>query len=330
MKSIYKITILMILSLIVLTACQTKTTITEPALPNPEVSVRTHTPGQGQQYPIMAGQNINVGSMWVHNDLSNLYITYSLTNNWLLKHTHMHIASSLARIPKNRAGVPVPGQFTYSTPHNPNIPLYTYTIPFAQLGFQIGDNLAIAAHAEVVRNASSSAGMVGETAWGGNITGPGPRWWFYLEYTLINPPNNDDPRDFRTETAMLRMNDLPDDFSNRWGNHPWFSYVNHRPSENEETFYFYAGQHYRVGTAKISKDAGFMYVKIELDGNYQMTESHLNVSLDPYSGTPAFGLFPYKASHSPRVSTYQYKVAWKPMWDNVDLNIALHGVVGPF
>lgn len=330
MKPIYKITLLMILSLIALAACQTETAITEPAVPNPQVSVRTYTPGQGEQFPIIAGQNINVGTMWVHNDATNLYVTYSLTNNWLLKKTHLHVATSLAGIPQNRQGIPVPGHFTYSTDHNPNIPMYTYTLPIAPLGYKYGDNLFIAAHAEVVRYSNTTAGMVGETAWGGNTPGPGPRWWYYLQYTLVSPPRDDDPRGFKTETAMLRMNDLPNDFSNRWGDHPWFSYVTYRHNLGEQTFYFYAAQHYRVGEAKISKVGSNLLVEITLDGVYKMEESHLNVSLNSYSGNPAFGQFPYKATHSPRVSTYTYTVPWNAQWNDQELNIALHGVVGPF
>jgi len=97
-----------------------------------------------------------------------------------------------------------------------------------------------------------------------------------------------------------------------------------------DTFYFYAGQHYRVGEVEIWKDGDYLYVQVDLDGSYQMTESHLNVLLTGYSGTPAFGLFPWTADHDPKVNTHMYKVAWNPQWSGQELNISLHGVVGPF
>lgn len=186
----------------------------------------------------------------------------------------------------------------------------------------------VAAHAEVVKLRPDNT-YQSETGWGGIISGGGPRWWYYAAYTIVAPPTDPDPV-FNVETAMLRMNDLPNDFSNRWGNNPWFSYVNLTPSTNQQTFYFYAAQHYRVGEAKIWKDASKLYVKIDLNAPYQMQQTHLNVQTTGYSGNPSFGLFPYKATHDPKVNTYTYQVPWQAVWNNVDLKVALHGEVGPF
>ncbi len=328
MKAIVKLSILLIISLLVLTACETSPNFTEPEIMQSIMNIKSVNLNQSSEYPLWAGQNIDTGNLYVSNDAQNLYVSYVTENGWKLKATHMHVATSLAGIPKNKQGVPVPGKFAFSSSHNPYITEYTYQIPLSSLGLSFGQNIVVAAHAEVLKERPDGSYQQ-ETAFGGNVAGPGNRWWYYATYTIVQPQSDDDPV-FNTETAMLRMNDVPNDFSYRWGTHPWFSYVKHAPSTQPQTFYFYAGQHYRVGEAQVWKDASFLYVQIDLDNPYEMTESHLNVQLQGYSGTPSFGLFPYKANHTPKVSTYQYKVPFKSEWVGQNLSIALHGVVGPF
>lgn len=331
MKTITKTVILMIVTLFALAACNTNPLM--PETPETEVlsfsvSPKSVSNVQSSSYPIWAGQNINAGNLIISNDADNLYITYSLTDGWLLRATHLHIASSLNRIPMNRQGIPIPGQFAYKKTHDPLVSEYTYQFSLADLSLNYGDEIFVAAHAEVVKP-NISGGFQSETAWGGIIPGGGPRWWFYAVYTIVPPIDNPNPV-FRTETAMLRMNDVPNDFSNRWGRHPWFSYVNLIPNSSPRTFYFYAAQHNRVGEAKIWRDLNSMYVEIELDAPYEMQQTHLNVQTTNYTGSPSFGLFPYTATHSPRVSSYTYQIPWQSAWNNADLKVALHGEVGPF
>lgn len=281
-------------------------------------------------FPIWAGQNINVGTMTVFNDNDYLYITYDVTGGWMLTETHVHVADNLAGIPKTKQGVPIPGQFMYSMMHNPPVTTYTYNILLADHDLEVGDNIAIAAHAVVVNGNYPDGEYQSETGWGGPMPGPGPRWWYYLEYTIQDYRDDDDDPGFGTETAMIRMYDNPNDFTYNWGNHPWFSYVKSIPAMTPQTYYFYAGQHYKVGEVEIWKDGNFLYVQTDLIAPYEMAESHLNVQLTGYSGPPAFGLFPYTMDHTPHVTTYTYQVPWQPAWDNMELNISLHGVVGPF
>lgn len=328
MKTIFKTAILMIVALLALNACNSNPMMSDLEIMDSMVNIKSVTGFQASESPIWAGQNVNAGSLIITNDAQNLYVTYSLTNGWLLNATHLHIASNLAGIPKNRQGIPIPGQFAYSNTFDPRVTEYTYQFSLASLNLTYGSNIVVAAHAEVVKPLSDNT-LQKETAWGGANPGGGPRWWHYANFTVIAPPTNPDPV-FNTETAMLRMNDMPNDFSNPWGTHPWFTYVNLIPESAQQTFYFYAAQHYRVGEAKIWKDAGFMYVKIDLDAPYKMSETHLNVQLQGYSGNPAFGLFPYTATHDPLANTYTYQVPWQAVWNNADLKVALHGVVGPF
>lgn len=268
MKAILKYALLMIVALLTITACNTNPMLSEPETINDVISIKSVNGFQPSSSPIWAGQNINAGNLIISNDAANLYVTYSLTNDWQLKATHLHIASSLVGIPKNKQGIPVPGQFAYSNSFNPYVTEYTYQFSLSSLNLNYGANIVVAAHAEVVKLRPDNT-YQSETGWGGIISGGGPRWWYYAAYTIVAPPTDLDPV-FNVETAMLRMNDLPNDFSNRWGNHPWFSYVNLTPSTNQQTFYFYAAQHYRVGEAKIWKDASKLYVKIDLNAPYKM------------------------------------------------------------
>lgn len=102
-----------------------------------------------QTFDLLAGKNINIGSVNVWEDTDNLYVQYLITeNDWEITETHLHIAANLGDIPKTAKGNPIPGQFAYSQNHDPAVDNYTYAISLADLG-SIGENLVIAAHAAV-------------------------------------------------------------------------------------------------------------------------------------------------------------------------------------
>ncbi len=123
------------------------------------------------------------------------------------------------------------------------------------------------------------------------------------------------------ETAMARMNDDPNDFTNKFDGHPWFSYLKLTPKADEDTFYFYAAQHYKVGEVDIWKENGNLYVYIRMADGYTLQETHINVqtSLDanPSPQSSAFGQYPYRSGVIP----------WNDEWDGKELYITVHGVV---
>jgi hypothetical protein len=129
---------------------------------------------------LWAGQTIDSGTVAVWNDEDNLYVQFRTTGGWTLTETHVHVATSLADIPTNDQGVPVPGQFDYSATHA-NITTYTYVIP---LTWPEGSDLVIAAHASVALMDAGGEAIQTETAWGGDHPGGGARWWFYLTHTV--------------------------------------------------------------------------------------------------------------------------------------------------
>ncbi|MCI0503634.1 hypothetical protein L0Y65_02875 [Candidatus Micrarchaeota archaeon] len=106
-------------------------------------------------YTLTAGQNIPVGTVTVANDGTNLYVLYEITvNDWCMTETHMHIAHNQEEIPHNynpKTGswIPVPGQFRYSSSHEPCVKSYLYTIPLSEYVGGCNENLIIVAHAAV-------------------------------------------------------------------------------------------------------------------------------------------------------------------------------------
>jgi hypothetical protein len=145
---------------------------------------------------LTAGQTIDVGSVTVANDNTNLYVTYKLDYTGAYFGTlHLWIGNDLTNVPSNPQGVPVPGQFPYQyTPPNNTTTEYTFTIPFTDLKIQDVANacplqLYVVAHAEV-NNVDGN----NETAFGGNVpvnVGTPGRWWYCGVYSVccdFGPP----------------------------------------------------------------------------------------------------------------------------------------------
>ena len=138
---------------------------------------------------------INVGEVRVWNDCDYLYVKY-VTCYWCFTETHLHVADEPSDIPQTEAkgkgkgnvgGNPIPGKFDYKTEHDVCAHVYKYTIPLGD--WTTGDELVIAAHAEVCREINCEC--VCETAWGdgtvclGNgFDFPGRNWATYFTYTV--------------------------------------------------------------------------------------------------------------------------------------------------
>ncbi|MBA7582438.1 hypothetical protein ES708_24366 [subsurface metagenome] len=131
---------------------------------------------------LIAGQNIEVGTVSVWNDGSNLYVRYETIDDWKMTETHLAVADLLDKIPQTKKGNPIPGKFEHSMEHDPSVTEYTYTIP---LVWDYGEELFIAAHAVVV---SDSIIFQKETAWGSGDPFPGKNWATFFYYTVDKPP----------------------------------------------------------------------------------------------------------------------------------------------
>ena len=68
-------------------------------------------------WDLTAGQHIDVGTVTVSNDATNLYVTYTLDDPDYPDATfgtlHLWVGTDLATMPATPQGSPIPGQFPY-------------------------------------------------------------------------------------------------------------------------------------------------------------------------------------------------------------------------
>lgn len=120
---------------------------------------------------LWAGQNIEVGTLTVESDGTNLVVTYAITAQcWVLGETHLYAG-------RDRPTKSAPGQF----PYGPDDAVDgVYTIPLADLDLGERVIIFIAAHAEV-----TSCEQGEETAWAdGCEIRPGKNWAMYFKFDL--------------------------------------------------------------------------------------------------------------------------------------------------
>jgi len=147
-------------------------------------------------WQLTAGQTINVGTVTVSNDDTNVYVQYTLNTESYPDATfgtlHVWLGNDLENVPATPDGTPIPGQFDKSEGgasfDASGLTAYTFTIPFGDIGIvdtdeACGTELFVLTHAEVDLD-STDGSDEHETAWGGPEEGTGPRWFFYGVYTI--------------------------------------------------------------------------------------------------------------------------------------------------
>lgn len=134
--------------------------------------------GESKVVPLMAGQNINVGSVTISNDKDNLYVVYETTEHWYLQEVHMYVGPE-SKIPLNGGGNPVIGHFPYSK-EDIETQNYVFTVPLSELD----DCFSVVTHAVVSRILYGETSQT-ETAFGcGDKDFPGNRWGCYTDYCV--------------------------------------------------------------------------------------------------------------------------------------------------
>jgi len=132
--------------------------------------------------PLLAGKDINVGTLTVTVDVvnNNLLVTYTITDlGWELLETHLYVGTSA---PTKSA----PGQFPYG-PKDVVANVVEYVIPFADFGEL---PVCIAAQAEVRKQTGvdpDTGELIyqEETAWAeGVLIRPGKNWAMYFTFPL--------------------------------------------------------------------------------------------------------------------------------------------------
>ena len=143
-----------------------------PALANIETDPR--------EVNLWAGNDHLAGIIEVWNDATELHVTYTTLNGWMLAETHLAVAQSVSGIPQVN-GNPVPGQFSWKTEHDPAVFSYEYVINLEDAGLAAGDEVCIATHAAVIM------GDWEETAWSADCPPfrfHGNNWAWYFRYTV--------------------------------------------------------------------------------------------------------------------------------------------------
>jgi len=129
----------------------------------------------------LAGQSINVGTVTVWNDATNLYVAYQLDGNYQLKTTHMYVGSC-STIPVNGAGNPRIGLYPYQTTHADNTQLYVYVVPLSSLP---SGCLCVSSHAEVVAYGTNGSQTFNQTGWAqGEQINDGGSWAMKFGYCI--------------------------------------------------------------------------------------------------------------------------------------------------
>jgi len=155
--------------------------------------------GTSFETTLLAGQNINAGTVIVSNNNHELSITYISTEDWSLHNTSLDIAVELSDIPVNRAGAPQIGLFNHKKSHDENTFQYTYTFKLEELGVEPGQQIFIAAHADIVHPEYGSEGAWGE---GDRFTQIGT-WAMYFTNTLQECVPEVEAKDFVMFTTDL-------------------------------------------------------------------------------------------------------------------------------
>ena len=132
---------------------------------------------------LFAGRTIDVGTVVIANDGERLCVTYDTTGPWFLTENHLDIALTPSEIPQTNSGNPRPGQFSYSHTFTTPVQSDEHCFTLAELGYEPGAVLYIAAHCKVVRMESGGA-VQRETAWGDGLPFPGANWATYMEHTI--------------------------------------------------------------------------------------------------------------------------------------------------
>lgn len=271
-------------------------------------------------WKLTAGQTIDVGTVAVSNDQTNLYVTYAITRPGTTFGTlHLWVGNDLANVPETKngsnAGIPIPGQFPYQTDATGK-PSYTFAIPFSDLKIQDVAKacplaLYVVAHAEVIVDGQK------ETAFGGDIAGVGSRWWFYGKYNVccdVPPP----PVISQCQTAFAKGNYVfttdtksnPEKLpslkltKNRWG------WAINQTSQGTTAYSIYAGAGLnniangtKVGALTVNWNGSTATVTYKLDDPAVMKELHVYAG-DTQPTTVAPGQYGYTQYFDPATNTH--------------------------
>lgn len=186
-----------IIALVILSASISacKKTSADPAVGDPQQTSRDNNgtvPGWinpgiclPKEVAFIADQNINIGTITVSNDATNISVSYSTSGGWVLKQTRLYVGDC-ALLPVNCQGNPMPEHFPHHAEHN-KITQYTYQVPTTAIG--IGNCGCIAAYAKVEKLNAAGHVIRREIAWGNGtrINPNGGNWGMKIDFCTCTP-----------------------------------------------------------------------------------------------------------------------------------------------
>lgn len=239
-------------------------------------------------FDLLAGQTIPAGSVCVEVNEENLVVSYNTTDGWTLDEVHLWVGSSLASLPKNKSGNPVPGSFPYKSGSlGDGVTSYVIEVSLADLGFTCpGDDkeFHLAAHA-AVRKQLDDGSYQTETGWS-----EGPRikvkgnWATYSSFTLscdceeiVDPPTEcwDDETAWAAGTRYVDR-----------GN--WATYTAYDGTAKVVTLF--AGQTHVAGTVSFSAPdnvSGDVTICVTLNPGFRFAAVDENVKVQGYDSAPS-------------------------------------------
>jgi len=101
--------------------------------------------------PLCAGQNMDVGTITVWDDGTNLYVKYETRGDWMMTETHLAVVDDDGDFPTTKTGNPKVGYFPDGDDYDPPVSKDTFTFNLDDEGWASCTDLYVAAHAVVVR-----------------------------------------------------------------------------------------------------------------------------------------------------------------------------------
>lgn len=262
--------------------------------------------GAPEPFTLWAGQTIDVGTVRVSNDETNLYVTYNTTGDWYLKEAKLYVG--LGDAPTERL---TPGHAPYKSEDiSGDISYtrsYTFTIPLAGFGVTCDvTELWLQAHADVVKLDNNGQIVQSETAYGGDITKPKKGSWYgNISYTVQCCEEEEPCYKWENETAWAAGTRYVEK-----GN--WATYTTY---EADSTVILYAGQKMNAGTVDFSSpdENGYITITITLTGDWKFAPVGDNVKIQDYDSTPPAdnpdpGHFAWKGTVDPSESSFSITV----------------------
>ncbi len=139
-------------------------------------------------FTLWAGQTIDAGEIIVSNDETNLYVTVISDGGFVgEENIKMWLGTDFSLLNGEGLERPAAGSFPYKVTVPERETSYTFTIALNTIPFydvmNCGEQaIHVVVHADVLV-LDDIAAKGEETAWGGDIEGPGDAWWYYADYT---------------------------------------------------------------------------------------------------------------------------------------------------